>query len=251
MERGVKLTYGDDDLRKAVEVSHSWRGVMRELGYATSNGYLAMRLRHRAEELGLDLGHFPVKRIWSARELEEAVQQSTNWGDVAVQLGQYPNGANIAKLRACADRAEISYGHFPETFSTVAAVMPFTDTADERFLPTAAIAMAAAWFLRRGYGVSYPIEARPYDLVVEWGNSLYRIQVKTTRARDRNSGAGICGIKRVPRRDHLQLAYDPADVDFFFIIDVSGDYYIVPIQDVVGSKQVSLTTIRHRKVNPH
>jgi len=250
MARGVKLDYTNEDLRKAIQSSNSWRGVLRQLGYATSNGYLSQRLRHRAADLGIDYSHFPVRQIWSVEELEAAVRKATNWGAAAVELGVYPNGANVARLKAAADRAGISYVHFPSSF-VPNAEMPFTKPEDERHLWTAATAMAAAWFLRRGYGVSYPLEPRPYDLVVEGNQSLYRVQVKTTRTRDRTSGVPVCGIGRVPRRDGRKLAYDPSDIDFFFIVDVSGDYYIIPIQDVIGLKHVSLSTVQHRKVAAH
>jgi hypothetical protein len=45
-------------------------------------------------------------------------------------------------------------------------------------------------------------------------------------------------------------AYEPDDVDFFFIVD--GDmthYYLVPSQEVAGFGSVSLATLEHRKVD--
>lgn len=56
--RGVKQAFSDDDLRTAVQNSTSWRGVMKALGYATTNGRLANGLRLRSEALGLDSSHF-------------------------------------------------------------------------------------------------------------------------------------------------------------------------------------------------
>ena len=52
----------DEDLRQAVARANSWRGVLRELGYATSNGLTAALLRDRAEVLGYDSSHFQSRR---------------------------------------------------------------------------------------------------------------------------------------------------------------------------------------------
>jgi len=63
MTRGVALKPGDDDLRQAVVRSDSWRGVMRDLGYATSNGITSAILQGRAASLGLDTSHFRLQQL--------------------------------------------------------------------------------------------------------------------------------------------------------------------------------------------
>lgn len=90
---------------------------------------------------------------------------------------------------------------------------------------------------------------RPYDLIVEAGQRLYRVQAKTTNASDAKSGAYVVRIAQIPRRDRQQQAYDPADVDFFFIVAGSGDCYIVPLKEVGGTTNISLSTVKHRKVD--
>jgi hypothetical protein len=61
MSQGVKLAYSEDDLRIAVRDSNSWRGVMRALGYKTTNGRLAAGIRLQAEGLGLACRWNPVR----------------------------------------------------------------------------------------------------------------------------------------------------------------------------------------------
>jgi PD-(D/E)XK endonuclease len=248
MSQGVKLTYSEADLRAAVQKSTSWRGVMRTLGYATTNGRTANGIKLEAEELGLDTSHFGhgPKRTWPAKQVEEAVQASASWSEVVGRLGfSSANAEAIARVRGLAARLGIDSRHFTSHRQQIGEI-PFTAVPDNRYLRRAAASIAMAWFARRGYTASLPTEPRPYDLIVEAGAALYRIQVKT--ATYGKSGNFECAISRQPLRDGQKIAYDPADVDFFFIVDPDGGQYIVPIAELGGRKYVSLNTIDHRKV---
>jgi hypothetical protein len=44
------------------------------------------------------------------------------------------------------------------------------------------------------------------------------------------------------------VAYDPGDVDFFFIVDAEDRYFIVPVPEVSGNIYLSLNTVPHREV---
>ena len=248
MAQGVKINYTEADLRQAVEQSKSWREVMRRLGYATTNGYLAARLRDQAIALGLDVSRFPLKHVWTKVELAEAIADSSTWSEVLAKHGIAPHGRNIATVRGKAARYGIDYSHVGRTRDP-SLPMPFTARVKHEYLDKASLLIAAAWFASRGYPVSLPTAHRPYDLIVEAEEMLYRVQIKTTARRDHDSGVLICNISRTPRRDNRREVYDPADVDFFFIIDVEGNYYILPIREVAGTGQVSLSTLEHRKVD--
>lgn len=63
MARGVAVRPSDEDLRRAIAESNSWRGVMRALGYATSNGATSAQLQARAGLLGLSTAHFRLRRL--------------------------------------------------------------------------------------------------------------------------------------------------------------------------------------------
>lgn len=248
MAQGVKLLISDKELRAAIANSQSWRGVMRYLGYATTSGYLGMRLQIRAQDLGILTEHIARRAVWTAHQLGEAVRDSTNWGEVVTRLGMSPgNRATIAKVRGEVERQGVDCSHFAGRRQPDVGT-PFTAKPERRFLRSAAGSVAAAWFTRRGYSISYPSEPRPYDLVVEASGSLYRVQVKSAGTRDSKSGSIICRVGRTPLRDGQQIAYDPADVDFFFIIDIEDNYYIVPIREIAGHVYVSVSTLQHRKV---
>jgi hypothetical protein len=218
------------------------------LGYSDRNGFISERLRERASILGIPASHFPWNVPWTAREVAAALRECDNWNQVLLRLGVALGAHNVSKVRSYADRHSLDYSHFTRHRERGGGI-PFDAKRDLKYLRTAGNSIATAWFARRGYAVSVPIENRPYDLIVEGDDRLHRIQVKTATARD-TSGAVVCRLRRRPSRDGQEVAYDSADVDFFFIIDLEDGYYIVPISDVIGLMQVSLSTLKHRKV-PH
>jgi hypothetical protein len=246
MGRGEKVNYTVDDLRRAVEETSSWRGVMRHLGFVTTNGYLGERLRREAEEAGINFGHFYKRRAdWSNEEVADAVRNSSSWTEALLRLDAPANSFQIAKLKGRTHKLGLDRSHLGAAWQ-IEMAMPFRLDPDPLALRLAAPAIATAWFMRRGYGVSLPVEARPYDLIVEADRNLYRIQVKTAGSRDGNTY--VARIGRTPKRDRQVIPYDPDDVDFFFLIDVDGNLYLVPTAELGGATRVSLSTLEHRKV---
>lgn len=248
MPRGIALRISDNDLRQAVEAATSWRGVMRELGYATTNGRTAVILRHRAEQLGLNTGHFRGKRSWSDAELRGAIESAADWGSVMRVLGLGAGGGrSIVDVKSRAVQLGVDYSHIEHRRKAPRGRVPFTAPPLVEHLRRAAPTLAAGWFAHRGYRVSFPAEPCPYDLVVDADGGLYRVQVKTATARDRKSGVWSCRLAQNPRY-RKTVVYDPDDVDFFFIIDGDLAYYLVPSEEVAGLGSVSLATLEHRKV---
>lgn len=245
---GVRLDVSDDELRSAVARSRSWRGVQRALGYKDTSGFVGERLRERATALGISTSHFPRHVPWTADQVEAAVRECDNWNQVLSRLGVPQNGHNASRVRGYAERYGFSYSHFSREHNR-SGETPFTNDRHPKFLRGAGNSIATSWFMRRGYAVSVPTEDRPYDLIVEADGTLYRVQVKTTTARQTN-GVIYCRVNRQPSRDGHRITYERSDVDFFFIIDIEDNFYIVPISDVAGTLQISVSTIGHRKV-PH
>jgi hypothetical protein len=56
-------------------------------------------------------------------------------------------------------------------------------------------------------------------------------------------------IGRRPARDGVNVPYNPAEVDYFFIIDGDENFYIVPLADIGGRISVTVSVINCRKVN--
>lgn len=235
MARGVRLTYTVDELRDAITRSKSWRGVMRELGYATTAGRLTVRLRNHAEELGINFSHFQGKS-YTEDQLRQAVASSTTWAGVMTALGK-THGNGTAAARTVAERLDIDTSHFisKRSFRPVPGeVLPFGN--DIRPGSQSGLSIAARWFLDRGYVVSVPLEPAPYDLVTESDDGLKRVQVKTTRRRASN-GRYTAGIGRhvhdatAPRNangNRRTVPYNVEDVDYFFVI-TPLKMYLIPI----------------------
>lgn len=251
MPRGVALQVSDDDLRRAIKKSASWRGVLRELGYATTNGHTAVRFRRRAEALGLDVSHFRGQRSWSDDELRSAIRSSRDWVSVARALGLGTVGGSVMiVIKARAVQLNLDYSHIESRSKAPRGVVPFTALPRDEYLRSAAPTLAAGWFAHRGYRASFPAEPCPYDLVVDAGGVLYRIQVKTATGKDPATGAWRCHLAQNPRY-RKTVIYDPGDVDFFFIIDGDMTYYLTPMEEVAGVGQITLSTLKHRKVGSY
>ena len=135
MSRGIALRVNDDDLRRAVKAAVSWRGVLRELGYATTNGRTAALLRHRAETLGLDTTHFRGQRSWSDADLRSAIQSAANWGSVMRALGFGTGGGSVlVAVKSRAVQLNIDCSHLHRHHKVPRGEVPFTDPPLARHL---------------------------------------------------------------------------------------------------------------------
>jgi PD-(D/E)XK endonuclease len=249
MPRGIALQPTDGDIKRAIKAATSWRGVMRELGYRTTNGRTAARIRQYAEDQSFDTSHFRGCRGWSDDELRAALKQCDSWSAVLRRLGMATGGGNImVAIKARAKYLQLDYSHIESRRRVPTGEVPFADPPQMRWLRAAAPTLAAGWFAHRGYRVSFPAEPCPYDLVVDVRGILYRVQVKSATGRDATSGQWVCNLAQNPKFRKTVL-YDPEDVDFFFIIDGDMNYYITPIEEVAGRGSVTLSTLRHRKVS--
>lgn len=249
MAKGVKVEYTAEALRAAVAECRSWRAVMKRLGFATTNGYTGQQLREHASRLGIDASHFPVRSAWTNEAVVRAVASASGWGEALQLLGAEPTSRRIAQLKGHVQRIGLDVPAFGSKWGIADVSNPFAGDPDPGKLRRAGQSFAAGWFEHRGYPVSIPVEPRPYDLLVEAAGRIWRVQVKTACGK-RRSNSYICHIARRPTRDG-QMAYDPDDVDFFFIIDGDFRFYLVPIREVAGAVEVSVGTIKHCEVrNP-
>lgn len=101
---------------------------------------------------------------------------------------------------------------------------------------------AVAWFTARGYHVSVPlIDNQPYDLVVDDGRALHRVQVKTTTTTSRygiyvvalcTSGGNQSFSTRTP--------FDPEACDLLYVLTDARDRYLIPTEAIVGRNTLNL-----------
>lgn len=179
--------WSDAKLVAAVAKSHSWRGVMRELGLsATSAGSIRPVKRH-AVRLGLDLTRLakPGTRDKAQRQAEPHIKH----------------------------------------------------------LRDAGTALAATWFLIRGFNAAFPVEPTVYDLLVSMDDGIKRVQVKTTTFKSKDGWQTAvsrrpCSVgNRTPR-----TPYDPDVIDLFFIVDGDLIMYLIPSRVIAGRISILLRT---------
>jgi len=206
-----------------------------------------MELRQRAQALGCDSSHFrhrPTK--WTDGQLRRAIQDGNSWGDVLRALGLSSSGTAAVSVKTRALQLGIDYSHIERRGKVPRGEIPFIAPPRLDLLRSAAPNLAAAWFLQRGYHVSWPLEPCPYDLLVDAGHIPYRIQVKTATGRDSKTGTWVCGL--VQSGNRRGTPYSPDDIDFFFVVDASGRFFVIPLEEVAGQVTVNLNTMEHRTV---
>src|ERR1051325_9449790 len=80
-------TWADGDLRRAVQTSNSWRGVLRALGLKALSSSSRRTMQKHAARLGLDTSHFTGGRRWTQTQLVLAAPQASTWAELGEMLG--------------------------------------------------------------------------------------------------------------------------------------------------------------------
>jgi hypothetical protein len=247
----------DAQLAEAIKESANWRSVLRSLGFGDRSGSAgAIRIvRRRADELNFDSSHFRGKRRWSDAQLRTAVAECLSWNEVLARLGLSTTGGTQPHIKSHSVRLGLDTSHLnrlshdgrlpAETPTKVADL-----TGQLKFLRTAAGMLAATWFSLRGFAVSLPVEPVEYDLLVQPSSGrtpkgISRIQVKTTTFADKNGWTVTVGHHPdTHSRKGSLLAYDPDDIDLFFVVDGDMTMYVIPSRALAGRVRVLLRTYR-------
>lgn len=216
------------DLRQAVATSRSWRGVLRALGVQSSRH--ARALKSQCDRTGIDYGHFRGRR-WSDGDLRDALVSANSWRDLLQSLG-YAEDSGSARAtvrkhagRLCLDLRRLEVAPRPP------ACDAFAGEADGRHLRDAGAYLVAAACAMRGFKISWPLEPAVYDLLIDTGRSLLRVQVKTTTWR--LHGAFACKITR--RSGGEKTWYTKDDIDYFGVVDGDQQVYMIPVEVVDGT----------------
>ncbi|MBB2891752.1 group I intron-associated PD-(D/E)XK endonuclease [Flexivirga oryzae] len=231
--------YTDDELRRAVDVSHSWRETLRHLGLAGTSSAAIRSVRRHADRLQLDYTHFAGGRHWSDAELAKAVLDAATWTEVARRL-QLTGSSATATLQRHAGRLGLEIAHL--------AQLPLHENWAQPQLANlrrAGSLIAAAWYTLCGQDVSWPLEPCRYDLVVRDGARMRRVQVKTTTVAS-ESGVWQVNVSTTSRRS--RRIYTADEVDDFFVIDGELNFYVIPLESMVGMHGLSLSAYERFRV---
>lgn len=100
---------------------------------------------------------------------------------------------------------------------------------------------AIAWFGRHGWSVSLPlIDSQPYDLIVDDGQRLGRVQVKTTTYRSRNGVYVVSLATRGGNQSfHTSRGFDPSSCELLYVLTDAAERYLIPTGTI--SARTSLT----------
>lgn len=102
---------------------------------------------------------------------------------------------------------------------------------------------AIAYYSKLGWTVSIPItDSQDYDIVVDDGVNIFKVQVKTTTQRAKN------GIFRVSLRTNggnksrlCNKLFDSNKCDLLFIMTNCGDLFSIPRNEIYSTTQINLT----------
>jgi hypothetical protein len=234
----------DEQLVAALEKSHSWCGVLRELGLKPTSTTSKRGVQQRISQLGLDASHVTGKRRWTDKDLRDAVACSQTWAEVTAMLGYDSSTSGRATIKSHAARLGLDLSHL----STVGPVLPATEVppVDLANLRSAAPSIALTWFTLRGQPPSVPLEPQRYDMVVETSRGFKRVQVKSTTFFA--NGAWQVGVSHRPDKNGKREPYSPDDVDLFFIIDGEMNLYLIPIDALGGRIAINLRAYENFRV---
>lgn len=92
-------------------------------------------------------------------------------------------------------------------------------------------------YTRMGYVVSRTLfNSAKYELVVDCGNSLNRVQVKTTTVKNESGGwAVFIATSGGNTREHTRQAFNKDACDFIFVLNADGECWSIPTA-VIDSK---------------
>ena len=107
---------------------------------------------------------------------------------------------------------------------------------------------AIAWFSANGWLVSIPLcDNQPYDLVVDDGQQLAKVQVKTTTCRN-PAGNFVVDLRTTGGNQSFSTSklFDPSASDILFVLTDAGEQYAIPCAEFSARSQLSLSAAYER-----
>jgi hypothetical protein len=101
---------------------------------------------------------------------------------------------------------------------------------------------AIQWFEANGYLVSIPLaDNQPYDLVVDDGERLLKVQVKTTTQRSPYGNFSVQLFTGGGNQSfHTRKVFDNTASDLLFVLTDDYEIYVIPSKEVIPRYSLSL-----------
>ena len=229
-----------ETLAAAVESCRSWRQVLLKLGLRSRH---TERVRVLCEQWGVPHEHL-AHRAPADELLREVLSTATEWSDVLRRLGYAgDSGSARTTIRRHAQRLGLDVRRLADYPPAAPGELDALSLEpDLEHLRSAGAYLVAGAFTLAGHRVCWPLEPAVYDLLVDTGDRLLRVQVKTTSLRVGDSWA--CSITRSEYADvaggKRRVPYSAAEIDVFGIVDGTGQIYVIPVDVVSGMTNLSL-----------
>jgi hypothetical protein len=113
----------------------------------------------------------------------------------------------------------------------------FQTHANTRIQGNAGLGIAIAYFSRIGLQVAIPLtDTQPWDLIIENGDRLERVQVKTTTQRTPSQRGYVVGLKTVGCNTKRTVTRDFNSSDYEWLFVVCGDacVYLIPTDAITA-----------------
>ncbi len=111
----------------------------------------------------------------------------------------------------------------------------------------AGMGVSIGWFACNGYTVCVPLtDSQRYDLVVDNGNGLKRVSVKTTTAREIQGKShpykvGLRTIGSNMYRTKISR-FDPLECELLFVVCGDGTKYLIPSSEITVINTLTLSS---------
>jgi len=158
----------------------------------------------------------------------QVAPQARSWSTLLAALGvKSTSRAYQTRVRAHAERLGVDLSHLDNRARQEGHQLKLEPTLAN--LRVAATMLAACWFSLRGYDSAIPVEPALYDLLVSMPDGIKRVQVKTTTYYSKNGWQVVVGRRPYSEGNRKGLVpYDPALIDWFFIVDGDLTMYLIP-----------------------
>ena len=120
----------------------------------------------------------------------------------------------------------------------------FRTFTNPRIQGNAGLGVAIAYLTRIGARIAIPLtDTQAYDLIIENGRGLERVQVKTTTMRDARYGHYRVTLQSLGRNNNgtVRRKFDPADYEWLFVVCGDACCYMIPTT-AITAKTVFLLT---------
>lgn len=107
--------------------------------------------------------------------------------------------------------------------------------------------MAIAYFGSNGYAVSVPLnDTQDYDLVVDMGGDLKKVQVKATNSKhSANSYSLLLKTVSGTTRKVYKTVVD-TDIDYLFCLCGDGTMFLIPKEEIKNRNTLCLSTSKSK-----